>query len=285
MKGFGYPNPDRKEGNEWIYTTQKGKVSINVEKQKYSVDWTKGGGGAIDLAMTLEDLNFKGAIAWLKSINPDSGSVEGAIFQRAKKTVNKTKAATQKQKDELQIKADGSKLDQVKNYLTDERGLPEHTIEDLIQSGKIWANRHGSCVFPHRAPNGNLVGATVRGTKTGFKNFTGSKEEGFWAITSGSPTEANQPVLFESPIDAISAATRGVKGLLVSCAGLTVPKALRRLHSLFQVGFDSDKAGNKAARKILEDFPGSTRLKPTTDGEAGDWNTELKKSQNPSLDR
>ena len=53
--------------------TDTGHVSINVRDQVFSCDWSarRGGRGAIDLAMLVRGLDFKDAIAWLKTIDPD----------------------------------------------------------------------------------------------------------------------------------------------------------------------------------------------------------------------
>ena len=87
-------------------------------------------------------------------------------------------------------------------YLVEVRGIDSAIIGKLRKSGDLWANHRGSVCFAHRAANGDIVGATVRGTIGDWKQVVGRKADGFFRfIGADKPTHI---AITEAPIDAMA---------------------------------------------------------------------------------
>ena len=119
---------DRYDKAKWH--TAQGAISITGMK---FMNWNQsiGGGGAIDLAMHLNDLDFKAAVEWLQlhfSILPDS-------------------APPPAPRRLTLPPPDRSKLSAVKHYLIHDRAIPPSMTDSLIESGKLYADRRGNAVF------------------------------------------------------------------------------------------------------------------------------------------
>jgi len=129
----------------------------------------------------------------------------------------------------------------------------------------------------------------------GPKRAIGSKSDGFFAI---GPTAilANEIVLVESPIDALSYASLYPKAHVVSIAGASVPDAILpifdRTTQPITLALDADHAGNQGWLRFLERIRGLgggmvqrlRRLVPAFPGwPCKDWNDVLKaKALSPS---
>jgi hypothetical protein len=122
---------DRTDRAKWH--TPKGDISITGMK---FMNWHQslGGGGAIDLAMHLNDLDFRRAVAWLQrcfSISPDSA----LLPPPCRLTLPPP---------------DHSRLSSVKHYLVHERAIAPSLTDFLIASGKLYAiivaMRSSSCL-------------------------------------------------------------------------------------------------------------------------------------------
>ena len=109
---------------------------------------------------------------------------------------------------------------QVQTYLTVTRGLPPRWITAFHQRGLIWANHLQSACFAHRNADGGIVGASVRGTTSDFKQTIGQKITGFFRFALGREP-ISQIVITESPIEAISLAAleRARKTVYASTSG------------------------------------------------------------------
>ena len=106
---------DLKDKNKWH--TSQGVLSVNGHK---FINWTMGtgGGGAIDLAMHLQRLNFRNAVLWLYD-NFSSSLISGS---------SPCKSFSVKQILKLPEK-DDKKLSRVKQYLVIKRCLSENPYQ------------------------------------------------------------------------------------------------------------------------------------------------------------
>ncbi len=203
MQLLGY-EMTRKEGEEMVFDTQLGKVSINEKKHLYSVDWgaKRGGSSAISLAMDVGSLDFQAARSLLAEISPSAATAASVVHCEEQWNNNPIPALTFDQKLERYASPSPDKLNIVRNYLIDVRKLASKLVEQLIQSGKIWANKMGSVVFGKYNSRGELKGVSIRGTSGQFKQVIGSKKEAFFSVGDihSSPTVA----ICESPIEAIA---------------------------------------------------------------------------------
>jgi hypothetical protein len=248
---------DRCDKAKWH--TPKGDISITGMK---FMNWhqSRGGGGAIDLAMHLNDLDFKRAVEWLQrhfSIAPDSEPPQAP------------------RRLSLPL-LDRSRLSAVKHYLVHERAITPLLTDSLIASGKLYADRHGNAVFPLLGKENKPVGAELRGT--GPQRWRGmapgsQKDLGYFSVQA---PDATMVILCESAIDAISCLLLHPASLCLSTSGARPnPRWLPSLLSQglpVYCGFDSDATGDAIAEQMIALHPSLRRLRPSQH----DWNDILK---------
>lgn len=248
---------DRSDKAKWH--TPKGALSVTGRK---FMNWQqgRGGGGAIDLAMHLNGLDFPAAVAWLQrhfALPP--GSEPPSAPRRL-----------------LLPPPDPSRLSAVKHYLIHDRAITPAMTDCLIASGKLYADRRGNAVFLLLGKDNTPVGAELRGT--GPQRWRGmapgsQKDLGsFWVQAR----EATIVVLCESAIDAISCCLLHPASLCLSTSGARpnpgwLPALLCR-HLAAYCGFDSDATGDAMAEQMIALHPSVRRLRPSQH----DWNDVLK---------
>ena len=248
---------DRSDRAKWH--TPKGDISITGMK---FMNWhqSRGGGGAIDLAMHLNDLDFKRAVAWLQrhfSIPPD--------FE-----------PPQARRHLAPPPPDPSRLSTVKHYLIHDRAITPLMTDFLIASGKLYADGRGNAVFPLLGKENQPVGAELRGT--GPQRWRGmapgsQKDLGYFSVQA---PDAMIVILCESAIDAISCLLLHPASLCLSTSGArSNPRWLPALLSQglpVYCGFDSDATGDAMAEQMMGLHPSLRRLRPSQH----DWNDVLK---------
>lgn len=239
--------------------TVKGTLSITGMK---FMNWNQnvGGGGAIDLAIHLNGLDFKAALEWLAERFPGSALLPTAA-PRARLTLPPP---------------DPRKRAAVKRYLVHERALPVSLIGSLLDSGTVYADTRANAVFLLRGKDNHPVGAELRGTTPArWRGMAaGSRRDlGYFAVQAPG---VRTIVLCESAIDAISCFALYPDRLSISTSGAR-PNP-RWLSSLLQqgyrvyCGFDSDSTGEQMAQKMMALYPSVERLRPAQ----RDWNDVLK---------
>jgi hypothetical protein len=258
---------DRCDRKKW-HTTQG---SLSVTGPQF-MNWNRGcgGGGAIDLVMHLEDLDFLGAVAWLQQRFwlPVPGSRARSVTRPL-----------------LLPSPDPRRLSAVKCYLERQRALPEKLIAALLQSGTLYADAHANAVFLLRGENHQPVGAELRGTGPArWRGFApGSRRDlGYFRVRPLSPTTI---VLCESAIDALSCYLLHPDCCAISTSGARADP--RWLLVLLQqglpiyCGFDADPVGDQQAQLMMVLHPEVRRLRPNHH----DWNDVLKQNPIPLLAR
>jgi hypothetical protein len=252
---------DKYDKRKWH--TSRGAISITGQK---FMNWPcqTGGGGAIDLVIHLNRLDFKSAVLWLSDRFPDGVDPLPPRTQSAEKHVF-----------QLPEKNDPN-LPAVIDYLHHLRKIPMHLIEQLIESGKLYADIRSNAVFLLLGKEKKAVGAELRGTsqKRWVGMARGSKKElGAFSIKARNPKNI---VICESAIDAISYFALYPDCIAVSTSGATpAPFWLYKLANVginIFCGFDDDEAGNRNADEMIRLFPIIKRRKP----EKHDWNDVLK---------
>jgi hypothetical protein len=246
---------DTRDKARW--KTPRGPVSV-TGMRFYNWHEHAGGGGAIDLVMHLRSVDFKGAVAWLQDAfghlvaasTPDDGPFSPPP-------------------------RDDSLLPRVVAYLQGDRAIPPEVLAPLIEANAIYADARGNAVFLHVDRDGRPVGAELRGTThVQWRGMArGSrKAAGYFAAGPGDPEEI---VLCESAIDAISCHALRPGACAISTAGACpnpawLPDVLAAGRPVY-CGFDTDDAGEHAARIMIARHPGIARLRPA----AHDWNDDL----------
>lgn len=97
----------------------------------------------------------------------------------------------------------------VKVYLTQSRKLPAAVLDKLHQEGLVYADQNQNVVFLRRSFEGEVVGASLRGTAGKHNSFKGlaydtRRSQGWFNVGSQQPGQVYQVVLVESAIDAVS---------------------------------------------------------------------------------
>ncbi len=249
---------DREDKARWH--TRQGVISVTGMK---FMNWNRatGGGGAIDLIIHLNGLDFQSAVAWLHS-----------HFPRCDYAAPPPVAP----KADLQLPAsEPRRLSSVERYLSVERRISPDRIERLIQSGDLYADNHANAVFVLRSADNALVGAELRGS--GPRPWRGMapgsrKNLGYFSIRDVDP---HGIILCESAIDALSCLAIYPGHWCISTAGARpapawLPATIS--HGLpVYCGFDADPTGDDMADAMIERYPAITRLRPPTH----DWNDML----------
>jgi len=248
---------DRSDQARWH--TPKGAISITGMK---FMNWhqSRGGGGAIDLAMHLNDCDFQRAVAWLQRhflIPPDCEPPPAARRLALPPP-------------------DPSRLAAVKHYLVHDRASTPSLTDSLIASGKLYADRRGNAVFLLLGKENTPVGAELRGT--GPQRWRGmapgsQKDRGYFSVQA---PDATMVILCESAIDAISCWLLHPASHCLSTSGARpnpgwLPALLSRGLVVY-CGFDADATGDAMAAQMIALHPSLRRLRPS----CHDWNDVLK---------
>lgn len=262
---------------------------INIDDSKFydfAPEHSKGGGGAIDLVMHVNNCNLRQAVVWLHERFGEAGAERAAI---AKAKTVAAEIIQLEPRTPFQLPVEDKTLWQaVSNYLTQKRGIPSNFVEVLHNRGLVYADAQQNAVFVMRNLDGIAKGAFLRGTRSenntfkGYEKGTKRSDGWFHFHLGGQPTSpVEKVVLLKSPIDAVSFAMleyqlRGdVPPNRTLYMAVDNPKTLpiEQLQHIpnVQVAFDSDDAGNATARATKELLPQSKRLKC----KASDWNQQL----------
>jgi hypothetical protein len=259
-------HPDRSDRHKWH--TAQGVLSVTGAK---FMNWAcgQGGGGAIDLVMHLHGLGFAQAVQWLARSSvlsshsePQPTSLHPAL---------------------LLPPPNPSKLERVRQYLTQERRLPPALLESLIDSGVLYADGRANAVFLLFGKEKQPVGAELRGTTArAWRGLApGSRKNmGFFAVPAD-PRPAI--VLVESAIDAISCFALHPDRRCISTAGARpnpcwLAGLLDQGRPLY-CGFDADPTGDAMAQAMIDLHPEVQRLRPPQH----DWNDLLKTRASSAL--
>ena len=253
-------NRDRLDKAKWH--TPEGVISVTGQK---FMNWTQGagGGGAIDLIMHLRRCDFKTAVFWL------SNSFPAAAVQTSEKTASISHPAF------ALPKRDDTRVQQIRNYLRDNRCIPTDLIDFLIRSGKLYADNRANAVFLLLGKEKRVVGAELRGTTHSKWHglAPGSRKDlGCFYVKSSNTRKA---VICESAIDAISyfALQPNCMALSTSGANSTPAWLSILIEKGFEIycGFDSDDTGDSLADRMIRRYPTVKRLRPPEK----DWNEVL----------
>ncbi|MCC0178523.1 plasmid recombination protein [Waterburya agarophytonicola K14] len=267
--------PDPLDKHKW----QNEHHIINITGSKF-FDWkhSKGGGGAIDLVMHINECDYKQSVAWLGDRFGESATIEAADYKT--REIIKTEPVP----EFTPPVPEQSKWLSVRKYLTRTRKLPSSLVDSLHQQGLIYADKNHNAVFIRRAlDEPKITGASLRGTAGDDNTFKGlakgsKRNEGWFYFERGEQSKdpVRRVVLVESPIDAMSLAvlerTDSKKTLYLSTdgAGQVPTEYLKDIKDLV-IAFDRDRSGREMAERVIEQLPDAVVKSP----KAVDWNEEL----------
>jgi Plasmid recombination enzyme/Protein of unknown function (DUF3991)/Toprim-like len=267
--------PDPKDKHKW----QNEHHTINITGSKF-YDWKqmKGGGGAIDLVMHINECDYKQSVATLCDRFGESAALEAATYKT--REIIKTEPV----REFVPPVPAQDKWPKVRKYLTRDRKLPSGLVDRLHEQGLIYADKNQNAVFIRRSlDEDKITGATLRGTAGSDNQFKGlakgsKRKDGWFHFERGeqSSDPVRRVVLVESPIDAMSLAvlerTDSVKTLYLSTdgAGQIPIEYLKELKDVV-IAYDNDTSGNLMAQRVKAQLPNAVSKTP----KAIDWNQDL----------
>jgi len=267
-------DPDPKDKHKW----RSEDHAINITGSKfYDFKHLKGGGGAIDLVMYLEKCNFTEAVHWLQDRFGGPAALQ-TVTQQTEETISQ-----RERQPFIPPEVSEENWPPVREYLTQTRGLPGKLIDQLHQEGILYADERQNAVFIRRSFEGELMGASLRGTAGKNNTFKGLapgtwRSQGwFYTVAGGRGQDPIQRVvLTESAIDALSYQTlhppeKKTLYLSMDGAGFVPVDQLQRIPQV-TIALDRDQAGEEMTSRLLEELPQASRQIPT----CKDWNEELK---------
>jgi 5S rRNA maturation endonuclease (ribonuclease M5) len=267
--------PDSNDKHKW----QNENHTINITGSKF-YDWKqmKGGGGAIDLVMHINECDYKQSVATLCDRFGEGATIEAVTYKTREIIRNEPV------QEFIPPVPEQSKWLSVKQYLTRQRLLPSGLVDRLHEQGLIYADKNQNAVFLRRSlDEDKITGATLRGTTGSDNQFKGlakgsKRKEGWFYFERGeqSSDPVRRVVLVESPIDAMSLAvlerTDSVKTLYLSTdgAGVIPIEYLKEVKNVV-IAFDRDAGGQEMAQRIKTQLPNAVSKTP----KAIDWNQDL----------
>lgn len=237
------PNQD-KDKNKWKL---HGKGNIAVKGQAWwDLNNEKGGKGAVSFAAHAQDISKREAIAWLMENFPDE------IDMTAVREMDMGGVEAKKEFAPPFPVPENNKY--VKKYLVSERMLPEDIIDNLINSGKIYADDRKRCIFLGTG-SAEVRGTTISDDFKGCVTGSDTENSGFTIPPSKKP---NTIAIAEAAIDAISYYAMHKDYFCISSNGSgrfilhnnIVNEALQNKMKVV-LAFDADYAGDKAAQKVF----------------------------------
>lgn len=262
---------------------------INIEGSKFydfAPSSQKGGGGAIDLVMHVNDCDFKTAIAWLHDRFGESGAMKAAIARTQSEVI---KIVQQQPTPQFTPPpADSNQWQKVHSYLTQKRRLPENLVTAVYESGLVYADERKNAVFGMRSLSGEVLGAFVRGTVGEDNTFMGyakgTKRSDCWfyvKLGGQADSEIERVILCKSPIDTLSVAAlelethEGEPPVRTMYMAVDSPQSLplEFLRKIKRIGvaFNNDALGEEAARAVTAVLPQAKIVMP----DQRDWNLQL----------
>jgi len=263
--------PDPHDPLKWH--TPRGVLSVNGSK---FFNWNEatGAGGAIDLAMHLNRMNFQEAVEWLAHLPVATCAAQAGRFPMPQ-PVAAIEPMQASRRLALPVPAAGT-LPAIIGYLGGQRRLPLARLQPLVDSGDLYADRNHNAVFLLRNQHHAPVGAELRGT--GRETWRGMapgsrKDNGYFAV---GPPRPQAIVLCESAIDAVSCHILYPDRLCISTSGARdnpawLPALLARNLPAY-CGFDADTTGDRTAQAVTVRYPAILRLRPP----CHDWNDTLR---------
>ncbi|WP_414552533.1 MobV family relaxase [Anabaena sp. CCY 0017] len=262
--------------------------NINIDGSKFydfHPSEQRGGGGAIDLVMHVNQCDYRQAIAWLYDNFGEAG-VEKAVIAQDRKIATEF-AQLEPRPQFVPPSADERQWHKIENYLTQKRELLPSFIQAVHEQGLIYADEQQNAVFLMRNLDGETTGAFLKGTgeDNSFQGYVkeSKRTQGWFHLKLGGEQnrEIEKVVLCQSPIEAMSFATlemevqQGIPKTRTMYMAVDSPKSLPveflRTVPAVEVAYDNDHAGNETARMIMEQLHHAMRVKP----KGKDWNETL----------
>ena len=289
LKGRGLE--PHKEGNSTMWRGNAWAINVTGDSLWFDHKAGKGGSGAIDLVMHMENASFKEAVASLSGRRPGAAWHAGEWDKAREKygdlvidlAPNLSERRPLTELMNQYAKRDDYRWPQAFNYLTQRRCLPSATVNDLHRAGRIYSNNRGGIVFLHHDTNGGVGGATIKSTSSKFSQCVGNKT-GAWFHVGQPPQDCGPLAITESPIDAISYSVLHPEENLcvVSIAGHYIPDQLLQacedkevIIAIDNPAFERSQQAAKITREIIATTMAKRPHAHVLTPMAKDWNDDL----------
>jgi hypothetical protein len=264
-----YKSPKVLQKDKDLWESPVGKLSIRDTKF-FNQEEGKGGGGAIDLVMHINDCSYAHALAWLRDTYDPAAAVEAAV------EAARIKAQTEVQKAPVAPfrtpQHDDRHWPRVRDYLTSVRALAGDLVDRLRADGWLGADSRANAFFVKILGN-KTTSVELKGT--GNSLFTGSRgrsSEGVFVVKGGNDKLA----VCEAPIDAISYVQLHPQSTAIATGGTGKWRAAIEYLVKYRDQFksvvcasDNDPGGVEMAENLGLDH------EPPPNG-LGDWNEAVK---------
>jgi hypothetical protein len=255
--------------DKYQYQGPLGRLSIQTKGGKakfFNHDKQIEGGGAIDLVMHLEGVDFSSACAFLRE-HFNTAEIEKAA---AHKAMQDARLAV-KLPAPLPI-PDQSTWAKVRDHLIKVRKLDPIAIDHLYQAGKIFSDFRNNACFRYGKNGIELLGTR----KPVWQGFRGNKS-GIFTISRGSNTQFI--AICESAIDAICYAELYREASVMALIELGSNRLINTLNDYLskdfkvRVAFNDNQASDEVAKRLMLTLPAVERHCPP--GKGNDWNDVL----------
>lgn len=264
-----YKSPKVLQKDKDLWESPVGKLSIRDTKF-FNQEEGKGGGGAIDLVMHINDCDYANALAWLRDTYNPAAAVSAAVEAariKAQADVQKAPAAPFRAPQHVE-----ANWPRVREYLVSVRALAGALVDKLRSAGWLGADARNNAYFVKQDGN-KLTSIELKGT--GQSLFTGSRgrsSEGVFVVEGGTEKLA----VCEAPIDAISYVQLHPQATAIATGGTgkwaAAVNYLVKHRDRFKAvvcASDNDEGGVEMASNLGLDH------EPPPNG-LGDWNDAVK---------
>lgn len=258
--------------------TDEINLVINTQKNSFSENNSMVNKfGAIDLLESVFNYKFNDAVNFL-SEHFSATAVAKTILAQPIKAVKHIAGKIEESKTTPPAPVPKN-LPNIVRYLTDTRKIDKALVDDLLNNGRLYADKFNNCCFP----NEDNSFAALRGThptKT-YKLNLGAAD---FYIISNQEDKTKQPdkiFLFESPIELLSFRTLHPeeKGTFVSFNGNSMIGRTEKLkldqYKEIVCCFNSDDQGKKFTQKIKEELMFDKDKVKVITPQAKDFNDDL----------
>lgn len=258
--------------------TDEINLVINTQKNSFSENNSMVNKfGAIDLLTEVFSYTFNNAVEFL-SEHFSPSAVAKTIVAQPNKAIQHIKQNIEEKKTTPPVPVPKN-LTNVVRYLTDTRKIDKALVDDLLTTGRLYADKFNNCCFP----NEDNSFAALRGTHPTKKYAVNTGSMDFFKVSNqeDKTKEYDKIFLFESPIDLLSFRTLypEQKGTFVSMNGNSMIGRIEELkldqYKEVVCGFDNDDQGKRFTQKIQNELMfNKDKIKVITP-QAKDFNDDL----------
>lgn len=271
-----------REGQKWFRCNQHHSLVVDAAKNAMFWNSEHVNGTVLDYLTKVENKTFPEAMQILID------------YHNGLSSDKKLYVAPKYEQIEFKLPDSQKNVNAIYKYLCDERKIDRDLVKRYVDDGKIFMDNKGNCVFACTNYKGNIDGAFLRSTYSGFRGNVGggNKFTGFYIEMD---PNAKKLVLTEAFIDGLSYVSykkqqgQEIDFNVLACDSCNVMNETFRINYLARpninqnidtiiLASDNDNAGVKAANEFKEFVKPFHRIKnviedfPTLES---DWNKDL----------